>query len=85
MTNKELVISVLRDFIVSWDENTKAYEEYKNSMPEDGVKTVKRTDMSIKDADGLKAVQLLAQIEGMFNDKGDTIDVKIVRPKFKIQ
>ena len=77
MTNKELVISVLRDFIVSWDENTKAYEE-----PEDGVKTVKRT---IKDADGLKAVQLLAQIEGMFNDKGDTIDVKIVRPKFKIQ
>lgn len=82
MTNKELVISVLRDFIVSWDENTKAYEEYKNSMPEDGVKTVKRT---IKDADGLKAVQLLAQIEGMFNDKGDTIDVKIVRPKFKIQ
>lgn len=85
MTNKELIVSVLRDFIITWDENTKAYEEHKNSAPEKGVKIVRRADMSIKDADGLKAVQLLAQIEGMFNDKGDSIDVKIVRPKFKIQ
>lgn len=83
MDNKELIKGSLKSYIKDWNKEKKSVRQYKKEVELDPEVQVPVT--VIRDTDALRAIQLLAQIEGMLTDKGDSIDVAVIRPKFKIR
>jgi hypothetical protein len=81
--NKKKIKRSLNQFISIWNKEKRALIKYKNAR--ESGEDIEPIEMHIRDTDALRAIQLLAQIEGMLEHKEDSINISVIKPKFKIQ
>lgn len=81
--NKKKVKRSLNQFISMWNKEKRDLINYKNAK--ESGEDVEPIELNIRDTDALRAIQLLAQIEGMLEHNDDAVNVTVIKPKFKIQ